>query len=122
VKYADRDNMVKGLRELADFIEERGPELPWTYPDIKITNWVYEKEDAKRATKALAKWGIVQKVWTGSYLDIRRKFGKAVTLEFTISRDNSCVRREVGEKVIEEQIIPARVEKVYEYDCDPILS
>jgi hypothetical protein len=120
VKYKDRDNLVSSLRELADFIEDRGIDLPMDYfVGFKLTTYLYNKEKATRAAKALGK---ASKVWSEHYLDLQRKFGEAITLEFTINRNNACTVKEVGEKVIPEQVIPERVEKIYEYDCDPILQ
>jgi hypothetical protein len=119
MKYKDRDNLADSLRELADFIETRGIELPLDYfSGYKLCNFLYSKEDARRAVKALGK---VDKVWEDRYLDIRRKFG-CITFEFTINRNNACTVREVGEKVIPEMVIAERTEKVYEYDCDPLLA
>jgi hypothetical protein len=129
VKYSDQRKMVEGLRELADFIENN-IELPIEYPEIKVTFWVHEREQhSVKESMAMAAraMGNAAKIYTGSYFDLRKKFGESVTLEFTSTREGVC-RRVVKEVIHHEQelvqayIKPARDEEVVEWVCDePLL-
>lgn len=128
MKYKDRDELVQGLRDMADFIEARGLELPINHPNMKLTTWLYDdygqdrkltaKQKARRVAKKLGK---AEKVFSNNYLDIRRDFGP-VCLEFTVNREKVCERKVVGVKQIEEEVIPAYEIEEVEWVCtDPIL-
>lgn len=129
MKYKERDELVAGLRELADFIEAKGLQLPSM--DVKATAWVYGydpktyQDNPVRAhltmRKAAKTLGVAQKQYSNNYFDLIRKFGP-IKLEITTPRRNICERKVVGTREIEEQVIPARIEEIVEWECyDPLL-
>lgn len=132
MKYKDRDELVASLREFADFIENKGLDLPILMPHMKLTSWLYDdyedssydnpttaKEKARRAVLALGK---AEKNWSEGWLDIRKDFG-CIELEFTISRESVCERKVVGFKDIPERVIEAQRQEIIEWECvDSILA
>lgn len=125
MKYEHQCELVEGLRELADFIEDH-PELPITQPYLTLTFWIWsEGEEGKRKAAIAARaFGNAQKIHGGGYLDIRKKFGP-IAVDFTVSRDAVCRRIVTGTKVTpaETRVIPERVEETVEWICDePLLA
>lgn len=131
MKYKHQRELVEGLRALADFIEQH-PELPITYPSQTFTHWLYDESDGRTAKEQMATaaraMGNASKVYTGSYFDLRKKFGKHITLEFTANRENICKRVVTGHKLVPaklvpEKMTPARIEEEVEWVCDePLLA
>lgn len=115
-EYAD------GLRAIASWYEAH-PEIPLP-ADANISNaFCQSKDDAAAVIRALGK---CQKEYSEKLLTISRKFGQ-VTAQFLFWRDQVCVRkvvgtREIPEQKIEAHTIPASVEEIVEWDCQPILS
>ena len=129
MKYAQRDALVSGLRELADFIEARGVELPISYPDFSMNHYVYPEYSGgeevqgsalKKIASAAKAMAPCEKTYGEHYFKIIKKFG-IVNLGFSTSRGGICTSRVVGQKEIPEQIIPARTEDILEWDCAPSL-
>jgi hypothetical protein len=129
MKYKERDALVEGLRELADFIEAKGLELP--HIDARAVSWVYgyspktyqddperAKRDMRKAAKTLGK---AEKNHTGNWFELKRRFGP-VLLEINTNRQNICERKVVGTREIEEKVIPARTEEIVEWECYDLLS
>lgn len=126
MKYKDQQEMVEGLRELADFIEAH-IELPID-SRFKLNTFLYDscmnkspysviegsaKNKLRVATKALGK---AEKRWGDYYIDVARKFGP-ITLEFTINKGAVCERIVTGTKEVPEQLLPARTEEIVEWKC-----
>lgn len=131
MKYKHRDELVEGLRSLADFIEERGLELPIDSPSVELSEWLYDdyygrkKRTARDKIRHVAKIiGRAEKSFDYRF-DLTRKFGPFVSLEFSVSRETVCERRVIGKKTVPAQVhsSPERVEDVVEWICvDPILA
>lgn len=133
MKYKDRDELVAGLREFADFIEEKGLELPLEYPHMKLTQYVYnnyrkldfkeiEGSDKAKMRRAALTLSRAEKIWGLYYFDLRREFGP-VSIVFSIAREKICEKKVVGVKEHPEQIIPAHTEELIAWEClDPILK
>lgn len=130
MKYRDRDELVEGLRDLADFIEEKGIELPIRYPQQTFRTFVYPDYTDQgtlingTAAKALAKAAKLlapcKKIYGEYYFDVIRRFGP-ITVEFTASRDSVCTAKVVGQKHTPQRVIPAKTEDVIEWECAPSL-
>lgn len=126
MKYKDRDELVAGLRQLADFIEAKGVELPISYyPSVKLMDFVYDSrtrgtavQQMGRAAKTMAP---CEKTWEPDYLNLKRKFGRLVELELSTNRRNVCERRVVGVEEVPERVIPASTREIVEWDCAPAL-
>lgn len=132
MKYKKAQELAQGLRELADFVEERGHTLPIDNLDVTVHDWVWDdqyyskretKLDAREKMRLIAKaLGNAEKVYQGDYFDLRKKFGP-VRLEFTVNRSKVCERVVVGTKEIPERILEAHTKEIVEWVCtDPILA
>lgn len=132
MKYKDRDELVTGLRDLADFIERKGLELPIDHPSMTLNEWLFDdnnwnhKRHSRTAREKIGvvarKLGKAEKDWGSGSLDLRRRFGP-VSIEFTIGREKVCERRVVGSKTVPERVVPAHVQEEVEWICtDPILA
>jgi hypothetical protein len=118
MRYKDRDKLVASLREAADFIEEKGIELPIGTYDINlgITTYLFgDNFENRLKLRQIAKvLGRSKKNYVGDYFDISRKFG-SFYLKFSAKREAVCEAKVVGKKVI-----PAR-EAVPEQIVDEIV-
>jgi len=126
MKYKDQKALVTGLREAADFIESH-IELPID-SEFKLTTYLYntsmstypysviEDSAAQKLRVATKAFGKADKVWSGNYLDVQRKFGP-ITLEFTINKQHVCERIVTGTTEVPELIVPAHAEETVEWRC-----
>jgi len=122
MKYKDRDELVEGLRAFADFIEERGLELPIQSPKMKLTEILYGENAKEKMQNVARKIGRAEKNWGSYYFDLRKEFGP-VTLEFSVQKEQVCQKRVVGFKDVPEYVSPAHREEVVEWTCvDSILA
>lgn len=129
MKYKDRDDLVQGLRDLADFLER--PEsiaLPMDrYSPFRLREFLWNdnsKEEMKGIVKIL---GSCKKNYSSSTLSVTKSFGKTVELEYETTRENVCTRRVVETKQVPKKRyveIPNEfdTEEVVEWDCDPLLA
>ncbi len=129
MKFSERDELVAGLRELADFLDSpRGLELPSLA--VAATAWPYDyhprtydrvpggaKATMRRAARALGK---ADKRHEGHFFSLLRKFGP-VRLELTTSREQVCEKVIIGTKEVPEVTYPARTEDVVEWVCSDSL-
>ena len=121
----DAIETVKGLRELADFIEQH-PDLNWSYVGARCGTVVDTGEDLAAFAATGGKWDKdAYDTGTGGNFALRRKFGP-VELSVLASRDQVCERKVVGVEVVE---IPdpdaprVTVEReVVEWTCAPVLA
>ena len=130
MKYKQRDELVSSLRELADFIEDRGLELPELTVEVRSYVSEYEpknyrtipgygKQVMRRAARAMKP---VEKLHESSSFRLRRKFG-SIALTLSTSREQICRKVAVTKVAMPEQVIPAYEREVAEWVCDdPILS
>jgi len=121
----NKQQFVRTLREIADYLESRPFDEDLEYGDIYKTVFCRNKAEFGRTVAAA---GNVEKNAEGNYLDANIMFGYS-KLQFTIAKKLTCQRIKVGEKTIpatEEFTVPAepeRVEEVYRYECpDSFLS
>jgi len=130
--YKAQRELVEGLRELADFIEENGVKLPWDEPRMELVEWIYDEQpDGKTAKQQMAEaariFGNAKKVHSSDYFDLRRYFGP-IKLEFTTARENVCRKVVKETTIIPAEYVPARIkpertEEVVEWVCDePLLA
>ena len=128
-----RADFVKGLRDLADFIEQTGVVTPYateSYPKA-INAMVDGKEDLAEFARVA---GYVEKDYSGSFATLRKQFGP-ISYEVFTHRNNVCERVQVGTETITEEVpdpekiaeVPTvtvtREQPVYEWRCDePLLS
>lgn len=128
MKYKERDELVAGLRELADFVEKHGVEIPATLRVSSSYNFLYDdmhgtaKEKARTIARVLARGGKATKDFQGSYLELSRKFGP-IKVEFNVNREVVCEKRVVEVIQHPESVRSAWTEEVVEWDCiDPLLK
>lgn len=81
------DDLVKGLRELAEFLEQN-PEFPCPYIGA-INIYVDCKEDLIDLAKVL---GTAEKGVVGDWFYLTRKFPGKISLEVNIARTKVCER------------------------------
>lgn len=130
MKYRDRDELVKSLRDYADFIEEKGIELPIRYPNMTQLTWIYPEYDengepieqsaATQMANIARTLGSCKKDWSKDFLDISKNFG-VVKIQFTVNRKGVCKKNVVDTIQHEERVVPAWTEEVIEWECAPSL-
>lgn len=134
MKYKERDELVSSLRELADFVEKKGLDLPFlsVTATAHITdydqNFATVEGKAKRlmanAARALAP---CTKDYSTYYLQLTKKFGD-VKVEVTTYRDKVCKKVPTGEVklVAETKYVETGnmiQEEQFEWVCDePLLA
>lgn len=130
MKYKDRDELVSGLRELADFIEKKGLELPkldvWAsayiseYPSKGFTrDEGRPRKVMRRVAKILAP---CEKKHSGTSFSLERSFGP-IEVTFRTSRAGVCKKVVVGTVHHPEHTVPAYTEEKVEWVCDdPLLA
>ena len=119
-----RTETVRGLRELADWLEAT-PEAPvLSYGNVGGTKFdVYLSNAHADTVRSLARTeGVFQKQYAGSFFNLKRLFSGDVVYELNIQRDAVCERVQVGETVVPERpAVAEHVEPVYEWQCEPLL-
>lgn len=110
------DDMVSGLRKLADFLEKNKEVLAGlNFSEyVSVSQWNYKKEDFKKTAKII---GRAKKDWSDSHVSMEKQFSRSVVFRNYISRKQVCERVVVGTKEIAEQVIPARTEEIVEWKC-----
>jgi hypothetical protein len=131
------ENFVAALRELADLYESH-PELPIPAAStlwLNVFLWDQDPNVAKPKLAAIARavaparknssddWFSIRKDIGGSWDDVKG----AIRVDFNAVRKAVCTPRVVSiehvpEKVIPEQVIPARDVEVLEWDCPKLLE
>lgn len=98
----DRDELIAGLRELADFLEEH-PEAPLPYPHLRVG--AYGKEEFYEAVRAFAPMHEVEGMGA-SYIALQRNFGplKVIT--------------EASRKTVCEPVVRTETVTAYELPAD----
>lgn len=120
-----RQKYTRGLRELAAFLDAN-PCV--TLPDHYLTSFVYGDDDTKEgAAKVMRAMGTCKKRPTDNGLFYLIKDFGSMELRVIYTRDEVCVKKVVGKKHVEAQLIPARLieahdEEIVEWDCAPILA
>lgn len=120
-------DVIRGLRELADFLES-WPECPGvSSPNVNI--WLPTEEDAKPVMAAFAKHaGHVEKHFLETTAYLRKKFAGNVWLDINANRNAVCERVQVGTRIVPaqpERVLPATEDKeepVFEWQCGSFLA
>jgi hypothetical protein len=133
VKFKERDELVAGLRELADFLD--GPGIAMPEPSITISVWVSDYEagsyrkltdiERRRNLKSLVRLlKPVEKKHEGGTLRVVRAFGPRLKLTVTVSREIACKRVPTGNTIKHAAYVsPAYQEEEFEWVCtDPLLK
>ena len=116
---------VQGLKELAEFYESH-PEVDLPERKLSIYYFAYSAQDkilARDKMIATARaMGHASKDYAGDYFFLRKEFSGGVELAACISRETVCEPVVVGyvdepEKVIPEQVVPARRVPKIEWAC-----
>ncbi len=119
---------VDGFRRLADWLEGNGEKLEPYLGDFRVDIFCHSAEEF--VTKAKL-FGSSDKVSEGSFVVLRKRFGKFVGVELNARHEVVCKRVLVHTKVIPahtipaspEMFVPERVEEKYEWRCpDSILK
>jgi len=106
------DEMVQGLRDLADFLESRPDVGVPSFSDFNM--FTHSQEDFARRMRLM---GSGEKRQAYSYLMLEKKFGP-LTLALNILQSDVCERVQVGERKVEARpAIEAHTVPVYEWDC-----
>lgn len=121
----ERDDVVKGLRDLAEFLEKH-PEAP-TPSSLTVDVFVYNdlgSPPAESVLQAVAKTpGGCAKEVTDSFFTIVKSFAGNVDYAVNASRGSVCRRVQVGVKKVKvpdpDVFVPqVEVEQpVYDYEC-----
>jgi hypothetical protein len=131
MKYAQRDELVEGLLDLANFVQTHGLEIPAFKIEAGgyVSNYhpkTYEMDDErpKQVLRDIARIpGGWVKDFSGHSFYLTRKFSKSVRLKWWTSREQVCEKKVVGFKDIPEVVIEARREEIVEWECtDAILA
>lgn len=106
----DRDNTIRGLRELADFLESH-PLVPAPYkPSLNVFT------NTETEIPAIARCASWEKVYLDCWFTLARKFSGDVTLEVNVPRKQVCRKVRTGERVVPAQ--PERIVEEFEWVCD----
>lgn len=128
-----KQDMCRGLREFADWIEENGDFLT-DHGDMNDPGWNFNMCALERDT--LAQYarvlGKAEKGVEGDWFKVTRKFGPIIAYAFA-SREKVCTKvvtgtREVTETVRDPEMLErvplverTRTEEIVEWQCDPSL-
>lgn len=110
--------LVKGLRELADFLEAR-PEIEM-WGGLTINLFADTNEKFAEAARTM---GSCNKLTDGAYFMLRKEFSGGIKVDVNRNREAICTKVKIGEKIIPavpETVLPAKpahVEEVYEWQC-----
>lgn len=116
--------IVKGLRELASFIEKNPPLTPYS---VSVSEYLYPET----FKAVIRQFGSCDKEPWGDSFQVTKKFGDGlVTYRLSTSREDVCTKKVIGTETVEVTDFEAvralpkkRVEReVVEWECDPILK
>ena len=111
----EREDFIEGLRDLADFYEERALLPVPTHIATFSLPYCNSKEELVQMALLFKP---CEKDFTGSFKRINRKFGP-LTLQAAAWRGDVCERVVTGTRTVAEQITPAQeVEIVPEHEED----
>src|SRR3970282_2334863 len=110
MKYKHRDELVEGLRALADFIEEKGLELAIDTPYLALEKYIYQTYSSSRhprtqrqeLQRAAITLGRAEKEFEYNFT-LTRNFGEFVKLRFSVPREPICKPLVKGKRHIHSQ-------------------
>lgn len=127
-----RENFIRGLREMAQFLEANPDTDPTTYPGNGREFSVYDRHEKSDAAMLAKLMGKCDKEFTSEQFVLSKTFGGegGPRLAFYFMRATVCERVVVGQKVIPAQVVPAKEEYTLpevvidevEWRCNPILA
>jgi len=127
----DVKKLVGSLRELADFFENNGEDLPQFVfdPQVKLASYVTLKEDMVTGLKVMSRGTTfnnpVVKNQTDFAYELTRKFGEAGEFQIWTNRDTVCERVQTGVKTepVREYVETGETKEVpvYEWHCNDSL-
>jgi hypothetical protein len=119
----DMREFAKGLRGLADWCEtDEAEQLEASSSNVIVNLFAWTKESFTEKAKI---FGAAKKASDENYLMLQKRFSSTVGVDLNGHHSEICERVQVGEREIpevivpaqNEQIIPARVEPIYEWKC-----
>jgi hypothetical protein len=127
---------VGELRELADFLEAHGEELPdhWItttlYVTLTETAWadgettIDEAATKDNIARFLDAVGSCEKDYRDDRIKITKKYSnnKNDMVVGLVDRSIACKKVVTGQKFVQAQYTPARMEEEYEWKCDENIS
>lgn len=118
-----RNAVIQGLRELADFLALH-PDVPCDSYGVSMQVYGLNKDDLVRAVRAGGvEW---RKLHFGSYFELRATFSGEVSIGLNTDREQVCEKRVVGQETVEVPDPDAPkvtvTRDVIEWDCTPLLG
>jgi hypothetical protein len=110
VKAEHRAAEIRGLRELADFLEQH-PAVP--IPMLDGQNAFVTSRDELAAIARAGSW---EKLWLDQWFVLIRQFSGSVTLHVNAERSTVCRKVVTGTKTL--PATPEREVETYEWVCD----
>lgn len=111
----ERAIYVKGLRELADFIESR-EDVPVPCTNVQADIFVRAKADLVN----IARVGRWQKRQVGDYMCLFVEFTGGHTFDVNIEREEVCRKVVTGKRLVPAQ--PEHEVEEYRWECESLLS
>lgn len=105
----NRQDTIDGLRELADYLEER-PDVPLPY--FGMINAFAEADRLPVVARAM---GGFTKAHTGDFLSLTKQFTSGVMLAVHFNSEEVCERVVVGTE--EVPAVPAHTKEIVEWKC-----
>ena len=102
------------LRAVADFLDDK-PELQANLT-LGVSAYLWDKD---RWQALLNELGTFEKDASGSSLWAVRRFG-AAKIELMVSKEETCVRRQVGTRKVTKEVYPETVKPVVEETEEPV--
>jgi hypothetical protein len=112
-KAKERAAAIRGLRDLADFLEAH-PGVP--FPAYNVLNANVDTKDEIARIARLCSW---EKDFNGEFFSLRKRFGGELMLDVYTSRDQVCRRVVKGTKTL--PAVPERTVEDVEWVCDDAL-
>jgi hypothetical protein len=126
MKYKERDELVRGLRDLADFYDKPSS-IIFPNPYVHLSHTIYEgewnkdyseyqhneKAEHDKLSRYVRALGACEKKWNDNNLTVKKVFGKRVSLAFSVDRKVVCKKVVKSTKQVPKKVW---VEIPNEYD------
>jgi hypothetical protein len=123
---ANREDFIRGLREMADFFEshEEMPMPTWRQVIDLFATGESSRQQMVSAAKAMGK---ANKGFNEELITLSKNFGDLLTLKMHAYREQICERiviatEEIPEEIIPERVVKAHVREKVEWRCEPLLG
>lgn len=114
--------VAAGLRALADWFDENAEYAsPEILAPVTVNLFLATKADLI-AFKQASGASRLEKNAVGSMFWLRRDFGGGIGVEANVPREEACRRVVTGTREVPEQVVPAHVEEIVEWECEPLLA